>query len=363
VHDADLKGDIAMTIVAERYSFVIGVDTHAASHTFAVVAAATAALGPVEAFPSTGPGLARAVAWTARHTGASEQALIVVEGTGSYGAAVARAFTAAGYRVVESGPASSPSRRGAAKSDPVDAVAIGRSVLGQTHDRLRQPRADGIGNALRILLNARETITRDRTVASNTLTALARTEPLGVDARRPLSMSQIRAIVAWRGRSSDAIDVAIARTEATRLARIVIDLGQLAAVNAHQLRDLVEQAAPGLLDTYGLGPVNSAAVIVAWSHPGRVRNDAAFAALAGTCPIPASSGNTNRHRLNRGGDRRLNKAIHAIVLTRMAHEPRTKAYVARRVTEGKTRKEAIRCLKRYVTRDLQHILERVVITT
>lgn len=188
-----------MTIVAEQYSFVVGVDTHAASHTFAVVAAATAALGPVEVFPSTDPGLSRAVAWTARHTGSAEGTLIVVEGTGSYGAVVTRVFTTAGYRVVESGPPSPPSRRGAAKSDPVDAIAIGRSVLGLAHDRLRQPRTDGIRNALRILLNARETITRDRTVASNTLTALVRTEPLGVDARRPLSMAQIRAIAGWRG--------------------------------------------------------------------------------------------------------------------------------------------------------------------
>lgn len=109
--------------------------------------------------------------------------------------------------------------------------------------------------------------------------------------------------------------------------------------------------------------MTAAVVIVAWSHPGRVRSEAAFAALAGTCPIPASSGNTTRYRLNRGGDRRLNCAIHTIVMVRMGRDPQTKAYVARRISEGKTKREAMRCVKRYLTRNLYRTLEKSALPT
>jgi len=121
---------------------------------------------------------------------------------------------------------------------------------------------------------------------------------------------------------------------------------------------LVEQTAPKLLEMTGIGPVTVTIAIVTWSHPGRVRSEAAFASLAGTCPIPASSGNTERHRLNRGGDRRLNWAIHTIVMVRMRRDPETKAYVQRRISEGRTKREAMRCVKRYVTRDLPRTLQK-----
>jgi transposase len=140
-----------------------------------------------------------------------------------------------------------------------------------------------------------------------------------------------------------------------------LDLHQQLKGNERHLRDLVTTAAPGLLEVHGVGPVTGAGLIVAWSHPGRVRDDAAFAALAGTCPIPASSGNTQRHRLNRGGDRQLNATIHAIAITRLAHDPRSRAYLARRQAEGKSKKEAIRCLKRYITREMHRTLKRTLI--
>lgn len=116
--------------------------------------------------------------------------------------------------------------------------------------------------------------------------------------------------------------------------------------------------APDLLTLTGVGPVTAAVMLVAWSHPGRIRSEAAFAALAGTCPIPASSGNTSRHRLNRGGVRQLNRALHLIVMVRMGRDPATKAYIARRIAEGKTKREAMRCLKRYLTRSLHRTLEK-----
>lgn len=126
--------------------------------------------------------------------------------------------------------------------------------------------------------------------------------------------------------------------------------------NRKALDSLVETTAPDLTATPGVGAVVAAAVLIAWSHPGRLRSEAAFAALAGTCPIPASSGNTVRHRLNRGGDRRLNRALTTVVIVRMRIDPATRAYVARRRAEGRTTKEIMRSLKRYVTRQLFRIL-------
>lgn len=187
-------------------------------------------------------------------------------------------------------------------------------------------------------------------------TALVRTEALGIDARKALTVRQLRQLAAWRARSGEAVDVAVARVEATRLARRVLELRDGLRANERQLRDLVQQAAPSLLAMPGVGPVTAAVVIVAWSHRGRVRSEAAFASLAGTCPIPASSGNTTRHRLNRGGDRRLNWALHTIVMVRMGRDQRTKDYISRRISEGKTKKEAMRCAKRHLTKKLHRTL-------
>ncbi len=346
-----------MPIVAEKYQFVIGVDTHAASHAFAVVDAVHGSVISQEEFPATTAGVSRAAAWVARRSAQFDAVLVVVEGIGSYGAGVARVFGRVGYRVVEAGAQPRGNRRGKGKTDALDAVRIARSVLGMDSDSLRVPRADGTRNALRILVIAREMITRESTAGINALTSLLRTEELGVDARKALTMSQLRQVAAWRARTDEPIDVAVARAEATRLARKVLELREQAKTNEHRLRDLVLNVAPDLLDMRGVGPVTAAVVIVAWSHRGRVRSEAAFAALAGTCPIPASSGNTQRHRLNRGGDRRLNWAIHTITMVRMGRDSSTKAYVARRIAEGKTKREAMRCVKRYVTKHLHRTLQ------
>ena len=124
-----------------------------------------------------------------------------------------------------------------------------------------------------------------------------------------------------------------------------------------EISKLVDQLAPQLLQERGVGPISGAQLIVSWSHQGRVRNEAAFARLAGAAPIPASSGQTIRHRLDRGGDRQLNRALQTIVLTRRRHDPATIAYMHRRRSEGKTNREATRCLKRYLARHLYRVLE------
>jgi hypothetical protein len=204
---------------------------------------------------------------------------------------------------------------------------------------------------MRVLVVAREQKTGERTRAVNALLALVRTIDLGIDARVPLTAGQISTIAAWRDRDEDAT-TATCRHEAVRLARRIRTLDADLASNRSDITELIEQDTPQLLELTGVGAVVAASVLIAWSHPGRVRSDAALASLAGTCPIPASSGNTVRHRLNRGGDRRLNRVLTTITIVRMRVDPATRAYVARRRAEGRTTKEIMRSLKRYITRQL-----------
>src|SRR5690606_29258328 len=228
-------------------------------------------------------------------------------------------------------------RRGIGKTDALDAVRIARSVLAVDITRLRRPRAAGQRVALRVLTVAREEMVSERTRAINALTALLRTVDLGLDMRKALPHSQFKVIAAWRDRKEDSV-TATCRQEAVRLARRIVALDRELVDNRKSLDSLVEDVAPELCELPGVGSVVAACVVTAWSHPGRVRSEAAFAALAGTCPIPASSGNTVRHRLNRGGDRRLNRALTTVVIVRMRTHAPTRAYVARRRAEGRTTK-------------------------
>lgn len=354
-----------MSIVAHAYSFVIGVDTHARTHTYAIRRAVTGELLTTETFPATPAGISRAVGWAGRRTAGDADTLWVIEGIGSYGARLAAAVRDAGYEVVEAPRMDARSRRGIGKSDPLDAAAIAAGVLPIDAERLRQPRADtGIRAALRVLVAARDQMTTERTEQINQLTALVRVIDLGLDARRALATAQIAEIARWRTRTEE-IERLVARAEAVRLARRITALDIELTANEHQMTELLQasQAAP-LLNETGIGPVTAAVVLCAWSHPGRIRSAAAFASLAGVNPIPASSGNTTRHRLNRGGDRRLNQALHMAVITRMTHDPATRDYVERRTnTDGKTRRDTRRCLKRYLARHLYRQLNNLYATT
>lgn len=349
-----------MAIVAHSYPYVIGVDTHARNHTYAILAAGTGELLAAEEFPATHAGFRRALAWAARLTGGDLGALWVIECVATYGAQLARVVVDAGYEVAEAARMDARAHRGVGKSDPLDAHRIAAAVLPLDATRLRRPRADeGVRAALRVLTTAREQMSTERTSCVNALTALLRAVDLGTDARKPLTNAQIREVAAWRTRAEE-LALSIARAEAVRLAKRIGVLDDELADNQAQLKALIKQskAAP-LLDKTGIGPVTAAVVYAAWSHPGRVRTEAAFAALAGVSPIPASSGNTTRHRLNRGGDRRLNRALHMATVTRMTHHPETRAYVERRRAEGRTTKEIRRCLKRYLARQIYRTLEAV----
>ena len=342
--------------VARAYLFVVGVDTHARSHVYSIIETTTATVVDTQSFPTTPAGLARAASWIASRTVDTPQAVLVsMEGTGSYGRQAAAHLAQAGYRVIE---ALTPVRgKGRAKTDALDAQRAARDVLGLPADQLRDYRAGQIAAALQILTTARDRLTHDRTVHVNALTALLRTHDLGIDARGPLSTAQIRTVKAWRTRA-EPIDQHTARTEAVHLAARVLELDQQLKDNTTTLRDLVTEHAPDLLEEPGIGPCTAATILTAWSHPGRIRSEAAFARLAGTAPIPASSGNHTHHRLDRGGDRRLNRALHTAVLVRMRQHDETLIYLQKRTSEGKTTREIRRQLKRYLTRKIFKLLTR-----
>lgn len=349
-----------MPTVAETYQFVVGVDTHAATHQYAIVAAADGRLLDQAGFPSSGAGLARALSWIGRRTGGEASGVLInAEGTGSYGARLTRLLLKAGYRVVD---APAPRRdRGQDKNDTIDALHAARGPLHQAIDRLADVRAGQAQGCAQILSTARDQMTRERTRAVNALTALVRGHDLGIDARRQLTITQIRTIARWRPRQEPPL-LQAARQEARRHARRILQLDHDLKDNTRQLLALVTQHVPVLLDLPGIGPVNAAIILAAWSHPGRIHSEAAFAKLGGLSPIQISSGNSaergHEHRLNPGGDRQLNRAIHNIAMNRMRTDPRTHTYVQRRTTEGLSKRRIRRCLKRYIARDIHRTLTR-----
>lgn len=248
--------------------------------------------------------------------------------------------------------------RGVGKTDPLDALRMALTALNLETLNLRIPRlGEGARAALRGLVAARDMLAVERAKYVNALTSLLRVVQLGIDARKALSNAQILQVAGWRTRD-EALEVKVARAEAVRLAHRITDLDAQIKENTTQMTELL-QLSEGreLLELKGVDPVVTAICLTAWSHQGRLRSEAAFAALAGVNPIPASSGNTVRHRLNRRGDRKLNKALHTAALVRMTHDEETKAYVEKRTAEGKTIKEIRRCIKRFLARRIYRILE------
>lgn len=345
-----------MPTLAEVVDAVIGIDTHRDIHV-AELAGPTGATLATTQIANSSSGYAELLAWIAEHA-PGPRVVAAVEGTRSFGVGVSRALSAAGLPVIECEQPTRTSRRGRGKSDSIDAHLAARSVLALDADRLPTPRADGAREALRILLGARQELSATATAQTNRLRALLLS---GSDRDRDLSRASLTdttlaTLARRRLPAVAAIDQTIRHEEIRRLSLALRQSARALKDNRRQLEELVDSVAPGLTDRPGLGPVSAAQAVVSYSHPGRVRNEAAFAALAGTSPLPASSGRTTRHRLNRGGDRALNRAVHTIALTRMRSCERTRAYVARRTAEGKPAREIRRTLKRYITRELYRAL-------
>ena len=345
-----------MSMLADLVEVVIGVDTHTDTHTAAVVTAATGAVLAVRTVPADPDGYAELVAGAgelaAEHGGLRAWA---VEGTGGYGAGLARHLAAAGELVIELDRPVRPARRAGAKSDPIDAERAARDALSRT--RLAQPKTGPQRDALQVLLAVRRAAVEAAVVGQRQLHALVVTAPEPVRARFRGQATRAMLATAARLRPHGDVHTRTAVTALRALARRVTALQTEANTHEKAIRAIVRGWRPDLLDQPGVGPVNAAVVLTAWSHPGRCRNDAAFAMLAGAAPILASSGKTVRHRLNRSGDRQLNRALHNIALCRMRYDPDTRAYTDRRRADGKTDREIRRCLKRYIARQLYRQLE------
>lgn len=349
-----------MPTVADTFDVVVGVDTHADTHSYAVCSRTGGVLA--EATLSTSPeGLAAALGVVAEFATDPGRVVFAIEGTRSYGVGLCRAVRQAGFVVIEAEQPTRKGRRGKGKSDLIDARRAARTALELDVAKLATPRADGPRQALHILLTARRDMTDERTAKVNALRALLRTgDPTEhAWASAHLSHHLLTTIIRRRGsRDGETTEQAIRRDEARRLAQRIRELDHDLKTNKAQLAELTDQLAPGLTATRGIGPVSAAQAIVVFSHHGRCRNHGAYAKLAGTAPLDASSGKIIRHRLNRGGDRQLNKALHSIAITRSRCCPRTQAYIARRRAEGKTDREIRRCLKRYITREIYRYLNR-----
>jgi len=346
-----------MSLVAEVVDAVVGGDTHRDTHALEITAPSGVTIATV-VVNNDQAGYAEALSWIADHA-PGPQIVVGLEGTRSYGIGLARAAAAAGMVVLECEQPHRKTRRGKGKSDPIDAHLAVLTALRLNTSQLPIPRADGDREALRILLSARHELTVTSTAQINRLRALLRDAHNDTDrqlARAALTDAALTRLARRRLSGDASREHAIRHAEIRRLALAIHDARHALKDNRAQLQSIVEDLAPGLTQRAGVGPVTAAQAIAAFSHPGRCRNDAAFASLAGTCPIPASSGRTVRHRLNRGGDRALNRAIHTIATVRMRDCPATQAYIARRTAEGKTIREIKRCLKRYITRELYRSL-------
>ena len=335
--------------------FVIGVDTHRDTHAYAVVERVTGAVVDEFLCPARAGGYRDALTRTKR-LGCDGRAW-AVEGTGSYGAGLTRALHRAGEVVVE---VDHPHRRDPdtrGKSDSLDAIRAARTAIGRTHHT--QPRqADGPRDALRVLMIARHGAINTRTDAIRQLKAIIIGLPDATREKlRGVSTLRLPAACAKLTPPRNDPDHATTIHAMRAIARRAIAATKEAEAHQHAITVLVTQIAPHLLDLFGVGPISAARILISWSHHGRLRSEACFARLAGVAPIPASSGNTTRHRLDRGGDRQLNNAIHTIALARARHDPETIAYIQRRISEGKTRREAIRALKRHIARRLYRLLE------
>jgi transposase len=343
-----------MGMLADRVDHIIGVDTHRDSHSVAVC-------NPSGGVTADTTVAADAFGYKRLLRFAREQAqgrrVWAIEGTGSFGAGLTSFLLEQGEWVVEVARPARPARRDGAKSDQLDAARAAGEALSRKH--LAQPRRRGDREALRVLLATREGAILARTKAIGQLKALIVNAPeqLRLHFRTLTTDEQLSRCARLRTGPGHSVEHRATIIALRSAARRALTLEAEAADLESQLELLVRELAPRLLAEPGVGVISAAQLLNAWSHRGRFRSEAAFASLAGAAPIPASSGQVVRHRRNRGGDRQLNRALHTIVLSRLAHHPETKRYATRRTTDGKTPREIKRCLKRHLARRLFRRLE------
>ncbi len=342
-------------MVAASRVVVGGIDTHKDLHVVAVPDTAGVVLG-TQSFSTTRAGNCALVRWM-RSFGDVRR--VGIEGTGSYGAGVARHLHEAGIEVLEVDRPDRSDRRLRGKSDTLDAENAARAVLAGR--RTTTPKTkDGQVESLRILRLTRSTAVKSRRAALQVLRnhIVSAPEELRDQVRNLTRMQLIRTCAAWRPDATGVRDPVVATRIALRsLARRILALNDGIADLDELIAPLVEELAPALVRAPGIGvEIAGQLLVTAGDNPDRLRSEAAFAMLCGAAPLPASSGKTQRHRLNRGGDRDANSALHLAVMVRMRADDRTKAYVTRRTADGLSKMEIIRCLKRYLAREVFALL-------
>ena len=337
---------------------VAGVDTHRDTHHAAVVDAATGKLLDDREFPATRAGYGQLLRWIRRH---GVVVAVGVEGTGSYGAGLHRHLASNGIVVIEVARPNRQDRRARGKSDPIDAINAARAVLSEQATSVPKDR-DGFVETIRMVRAARRSAVKARKAALHQIHGLLWCAP--EDVRERLRGYDRAALVTRCARlristNSEPEDPATtARRMLRRLARRIQMLDEEIAEANRELQGLLNKHTPTLMSVTGVGPETAGQIITTiGENSERLKSEASLARICGVAPIPASSGNTVRHRLHRGGDRAANSAIHLIVINRLRwHEP-TRNYLERRTREGKTKKEIIRCLKRAVVRELYRAIQ------
>jgi len=336
-----------------RAQVTLGVDTHADVHVGVVLDQLGRVLGTLE-IPTTTAGYRRLLAWACRF---GELDRAGVEGTGAYGVGLARFLTAAGVEVIEVNRPNRQQRRRRGKSDPTDAEAAARAVLSGEATVVPKTRS-GIVESIRVVHLARRSAVKARTQAGNQIRDLVLTapEPIRDELRSLRTRARCERAAKWRpGDGTDPISTT--RRTMRTLARRWLALGDEIATHDRELVRLTQKAAPSILAEHGAGTdVAAKLLIAAGDNPHRLRTEASFAALCGSSPVQASSGKTQRHRLNRGGDRQANNALWTVARQRMRTDPVTIDYVERRRKEGLSDREILRCLKRALARHFHPLL-------
>lgn len=335
---------------AVEHEITGGVDTHADTHTVAALDHLGRLLGHAT-FPATSAGYEELLGWLQGH---GQISAVGIEGTGSYGAGLARFLTGRDVKLIEVDRPDRRARRKHGKSDPADAVAAARAVQAGTATGTPKTH-DGAVESIRALRVARSGAIKARTAAINALRQTLITAP--PELREQLAGLGQAGLIATCARlrpTNELHDPAQAiKTALRRLARRCQHLSEEITEADHDLKALITATAPRLVEQLGVGTeVAGQLLITAGDNPERLRSEAAFAALCGVSPLPASSGRTDRHRLNRGGDRAANSALYTVVMVRMRYDQRTRDYVTRRTQQGLSKREIMRCLKRYVAREL-----------
>jgi transposase len=347
---------MAMTIVEGTRAVTGGVDTHLDVHVAAALDEIGGLLG-VESFEASRAGNDKLLGWFQSF---GPVARVGVEGTGSYGAGLARLLRTAGVAVVEVDRPNRQARRRQGKSDPLDAVEAARAAQAGRAFGAAKTR-DGNVEAIRALVVATRSARSTKIKTLNQIRHLGFTAPDELRERlKGISRHHLAAeAAALRPRPGGDPVMAATKTALRILGRRVLALDAEVAHIDELLAELVTATAPQLVALHGVGIDTAAALLVtAGDNPQRLRSEAAWAHLCGVAPIQASSGKVTRYRLNRGGDRQANAALWRIVITRMSSDARTRAYVARRLEEGRSKGEIIRVLKRYVAREVYRHLPR-----